>query len=278
MKYADLHIHSTYSDGHLTPEEIIEIAIERKINCISITDHDTLSSQYIVKEEYDNLKIISGIELSTEYENDIEIHILGYCIDIDNNSLKNIVDRLKSSRITRIENTIAKLKGIGIEISMMDLPINNLSSLGRSHIAQALVKKGYAENFKSAFINYLVIGKPAFVKREKINYKEILQGIKDAGGIAVLAHPGDIHRQMELDMLVKRLKCYGLGGIEIYHPSHSNEKINNYYNLARKNKLLVTGGSDCHSISDKESSFIGKYGINESHLNKLISLDKKTWR
>lgn len=275
MKYADLHIHSTYSDGNLTPEEIIEIAIERKIHYISITDHDTLSSQYVVRNTYRDINIISGIEFSSQYDNGIELHILGYFIDIENPQLNNIISRLKILRIKRIEEIIAKLNNIGINVSIADLYINNVCSLGRSHIAQILVKKGYAENFKSAFKNYLVEGKPAFVGREKIYYKEVLDVIKNAGGISVLAHPGDIQRQMELDNVFRRLKCYGLSGVEIYHPSHNNEKINNFYNIAKKNKLIITGGSDCHSVSNKESSLIGRYGINELHLNKLLNLDKK---
>lgn len=275
MKYADLHIHSTYSDGNLTPEEIINIAIERNVKYISITDHDTLSSQYITKCHYSDINIIPGIEFSTEYEDDIEIHILGYCIDVDNPTLKNVVEKLKASRVKRVESIITKLKDIGINIDINDLCVNSISTLGRSHIAQLLVKKGYSENFKLAFKNYLIEGKAGFVKREKIYYKEVLDIIKKSGGIAVLAHPGDIPRQMELDNLLKRLKCHGLSGVEIYHPSHNNEKINTFYNLAKKHKLIITGGSDCHSISNKNSSLIGQYGVNEIHLNKLLHLDKR---
>lgn len=275
MKYADLHIHSTYSDGNLTPEEIIKIAIERNVKYISITDHDTLSSQYVTKYDYQNINIIPGIEFSTEYDDDTEIHILGYFIDIDNSYLKSIVEKLRISRIERVKNIITKLKEIGIDIDMDDLCENNIPTLGRSHIAQVLVKKGYSNNFKLAFKEYLIEGKPAFVKREKIYYKEVLDIIKKSSGIAILAHPGDIPRQMELDSLFKRLKCHGLSGVEIYHPSHNNEKINTFYNLAKKHKLIITGGSDCHSISNKDSSLIGQYGVNEIHLNKLLHLDKR---
>ncbi|WP_238882611.1 PHP domain-containing protein [Clostridium sp. YIM B02551] len=269
MKYADLHIHSTYSDGKLTPEEIVELAMRRKINYISITDHDTLESQYITENMYDNLSIIPGIELSTEF-NDIEIHILGYFIDIKNSHLLGLMDDLKVSRSKRVEVILDKLNKIDIKIDFSDLNANKLCSLGRAHIASALVKKGYADTFKSAFVNYLIEGKPAYVKREKLPYKEILDIIEYSGGISVLAHPGEMNRPMELENTIKRLKCHGLKGIEVFHPSHNCEKINCIYNFASKYKLLVTGGSDCHTIVSKEESIIGEYGINECQLNKLL--------
>lgn len=273
MKYADLHIHSTSSDGKLTPEEIVKLAIEREIQYISITDHDTLSSQYITNVNYENISIIPGVELSTDF-NDMEMHILGYFIDITDSNLLNIIDSIKVSRFQRVEVILSKLNKIDININFSDLDVERSSSLGRAHIAKALVDKGYADSFKGAFVNYLVKGKSAYVKREKPSCKDILQIIEAAGGISVLAHPGEISRPMELENTIKRLRCYGLKGLEVFHPSHNCEKTNYIYNLANKYKLLVTGGSDCHSVNSKDKSIIGEYGINKCQLKQILNKKK----
>lgn len=269
MKYADLHLHSTFSDGKLTPEQILEISKKNGVKYISITDHDSIDSQYITKEKFDGVNIISGIEFSSEiYE--FEIHILGYFIDIENENLNNIVNNLKKSRIKRAKIIIDRLKNEGIELNIDDI-IKDNSSVGRAHIASEIVKKGYEDTFKGAFLKYLLKGKPAYVKGEKLNYKEAIKVIKEAGGIAVLAHPGKIYKSMVIEKVIKELKCYGLSGLEVYHPSHSKEQINLFNNLSRKYKLSITGGSDFHGENNKEVC-IGSEGINEKLLNKLINI------
>ena len=272
MKFADLHIHSTFSDGTLTPEEIVKIAKMEGLKSISITDHDCISSQYII-EKSENINIISGIELSSEI-NGLDIHILGYFIDYKNEDLINTVNKLKQSRVERVEEILFKLKKENIFIEMEELEVKSTSSIGRSHIANAMVKKGYFDNYKTAFINYLVQGKPAFVKGYKLDYKCALETIIKAGGIAVLAHPGQIYKNLEIESLVKELKCFGLEGIEVYHPSHNKEQNNKFYNLAKKYKLLVTGGSDYHGKGCHNEKLIGSYGIDEKLLNKLYTYKK----
>lgn len=273
MRYADLHIHSSYSDGNLLPEEIIDIAKKQGIKYIAITDHDTIDSQYISKKEYEGINIIPGIEFSTEY-NDLEIHILGYFIDIDNENIKNAVDRLKKKRIERTKEIIERLKKHNIYLEMDDIAIDKNCNMGRAHIANAMISKGYVHTFKEAFSKYLMKGKPAYVNGDKLTYKETLEIINNSGGIAVLAHPGKVYRSLEVENMIKELKCYGLKGIEVYHPSHSKEQINMFYNFSKKYKLLLTGGSDFHGLSNGESS-IGTEGINELLLEKLINFKHK---
>lgn len=272
MKFADLHIHSTFSDGTLTPEEIVKIAKLEGLKSISITDHDCIGSQYII-EESENINIISGIELSSEIKG-LDIHILGYFIDCKNETLINTVNKLKEARIERVEEILFKLKKENIFIEIEDLEVKSTSSIGRSHIANAMVKKGYFDNYKTAFVNYLVQGKPAFVKGYKLDYKSALEIIIKSGGIATLAHPGQIYKSLEIEALVKELKCFGLEGIEVYHPSHSKEQNNKFYNLAKKYKLLVTGGSDYHGKGCYNEKLIGSYGIDEKLLNKLYTYKK----
>lgn len=272
MKYADLHIHSNYSDGTMTPEKIIQLATELGLKNISITDHDSIASQYVAKK-YENINVIPGIELSTEYE-DLELHILGYFIDINNDNLIRIVEKLNQSRLERVEEIIFKLKKNNIYLTLEDLSIDFNSTVGRSHVANAMVRKGYFENYKSAFINYLVKGKPAYVKGFKLNYKEAIEVINKSGGIAVLAHPGQIYRSLEVEKIIRNLKCYGLNGVEVYHPSHTKNSTNNFYNISKKYKLLITGGSDFHGNESIKNNYVGSYGINEDLFNKLINFKK----
>lgn len=273
MRYADLHIHSSYSDGNLLPEEIVKIAIEQKVRYISITDHDTIDSQYISKEKIDNIHIIPGIEFSTEY-GELEIHILGYFIDIDDVELNKVVDKLKFGRIKRIEKILERLKMQNIFLELDDVIIDKSSNIGRAHIANAMVAKGYVHNFKEAFNKYLIKGKPAYVKGDKLKYKDILDIINNCGGIAVLAHPGKIYRSLEVEDMIRNLKCYGLKGLEVYHPSHSKNQINTFYNYCKKYKLIITGGSDFHNLNNRDN-FIGNEGINELLLDKLINFKYK---
>lgn len=274
MKYADLHLHSSYSDGTMTPEEIIGVAVDKGVKSISITDHDSIASQYIVKKSYKDLMVIPGIELSTEY-NDLELHILGYFIDIDNNSLKSVVEELNVRRVNRIEEILFNLKKHNIFLTMEDLLIGENATMGRSHIANAMVRKGYFDNYKEAFTTFLVSGKPGFVKGYKISYKDTIEIIKEAKGIPVIAHPGQIYRPLEIESIVRELRCYGLQGIEVYHPSHSKSQVNSFYNMAKKLKLFITGGSDYHGRQSLHETGLGSYGINELLLNKLINFNER---
>ena len=273
MKYADLHVHSSYSDGIYTPEEIVDFAIKNKVSNIAITDHDSLASQYILNYKSKDINIISGIELSTEF-NDIELHMLGYFIDVQNKDLIAAVNELNKGRIKRVEEILYKLRKNNIDISLEDLNfnINSNVTIGRSHIANAMVKKGYFDNYKTAFTSFLVRGKPGYVKGTKINYKECIKVINDAGGMAVLAHPGQIYRKREVENILRELKCFGLKGVEVYHPSHSIEDSNKFYSMAQKYKLSVSGGSDFHGkqIYEYEPT-LGSFGLDKDKFLKFIN-------
>lgn len=273
MKYADLHIHSSYSDGCFTPEEIVEMAEKKGLKYISITDHDTIASQYITKRNFTKVDIITGIEFSTEYD-DQDIHILAYYIDIENAKLSEAIEKLRDARIERAKEIINKLKKVDIYIDINNLIREGDFSLGRGNIAKEMVNKGYVDNFKEAFTRYLMKGKVAYVQGKKQNFKEVIKLIEECGGIAVLAHPGKIYRSIEVESIVRKLKCHGLKGIEVYHPSHSKEQINYFYNLSKKYKLLITGGSDFHEIKNGECT-LGTQGISELLLDKLINIKHK---
>lgn len=271
MMYSDLHIHSNYSDGKLSPERIVEISQMKGIKYISITDHDSIDSQYIVK--YKNLKdinVITGVEISSEY-NGTEVHILGYFIDLENKVLKDRLYDMKQSRQERAKNIINKLNSLDVDICSDDINKEEYDrSIGRLHIAKILVSKGIVENTREAFQRYLMKNRPAFVERCKIEYKEAIKLILDAKGIPVLAHPGEIYRNIDIENITKNLKCYGLKGIEVFHPAHSAKIANQCYNLAKKYSLSITGGSDCHGTLVNGDYTLGTIGINENLTYKFL--------
>lgn len=269
MKCADLHIHSCYSDGVNTPEQLIILAKENGIKYISITDHDSIAAQYITKKEDKDINIIPGIELSTEYK-DIELHLLGYFVDIDNSHLKELVDILSKHRIKRIEKILYKLGKLDINLTFSDLAVDMDTTVGRSHVANAMVRKGYFDTCRSAFKSLLMKGKPAYVNGFRLHYRDTLDIIKESGGVSVLAHPGQIYRKIEIEKITRELKCFGLGGIEVYHPSHCKEDVNNFFNLSKKYKLTITGGSDFHGRTATNESCIGSCGLDREMLEKFI--------
>lgn len=277
MKYADLHVHSSFSDGTLTPEELVMKAKRKGIKYIAITDHDSINAQYITKEKFEDIEVIPGIELSTDYY-DLELHILGYFIDINNKELQSVVDRLNKGRVNRIEKILNKLEKNNVKIEIDEITLDPNSTIGRSHVANAMVKKGYFKTYKEAFTTYLMKGKPAYVKGDKLHYKETIEIINKAGGIAVLAHPGQIYRGMAIEQIIKELKYCGLRGIEVYHPSHTKDQIVNFYNLAIKHKLLITGGSDFHGKQSLHETGIGAFGINENLMNKIIKISSRRYK
>ena len=275
MRYADLHIHSNYSDGIKSPEEIINLAIKDNIKCISITDHDSIAAQYVTKNNYEGIDIIPGIELSTEYK-EMELHILGYFIDIENESLNELVNELNTQRIKRVEDILFNLKKYQINLELDDLAVDMDSTIGRSHIANAMVRKGYFDNYKSAFRSFLIQGKPGYVKGFRLNYRDCIDVINKSGGVAVLAHPGQIYRKIEIENILKELRCFGLKGIEVYHPSHSQGDVNKFFNLSKKYKLCVTGGSDYHGkVLGYDNLSIGNCGLNKETLEKFIRFNKR---
>lgn len=274
MQYSDLHIHSKHSDGTLWPEEIVDIAIAKGIKCISITDHDTIDSQYALRElNSSSIQIISGVELSTEYK-EKEIHILGYFIDVNNKELNSVLENVKLSRKNRAIQIINKLKELGLNICFEEISTET-GSIGRPHIAKLLVEKGFSKNVKEAFHHYLIKGRPAYVDRYKIDYKQALKLISNANGIPVLAHPGEIYKGLSTEELIKEFKVYGLKGLEVFHPSHSSRETSDYYNLAKKYSLAITGGSDCHGVYVREDLLIGTVGIDENLTNKFLRAKTK---
>lgn len=246
--WADLHLHSSFSDGEWSPQEIIKQAKELGLSAVAIADHDTVDAIVNLKEEISTagIELIPAVEINTDLD-DKEIHILGYLIDIDSPILISVLKNQREARIRRNKEIINKLNRLGFKLSFEEvLALAGGDSIGRPHIAQVLVKKGYVESKEEAFNKLLKRGCPGYVPRCSISWREAIAVINEAGGIAVLAHPGKSFVDHLVPMMVKE----GLQGIEIWHPSHSPEDIQHYLRLAETFSLLATGGSDAHSPKD----------------------------
>ena len=255
----DYHIHSYYSDGTMSPVELVRKYHDDEYNIISITDHDGIDG---VKEamragEALLMQVVTGVEFSTEYKNH-ELHLLGYKFDPDNEALNNKLAELKAKRRERNERLVKKLCEMGYELSMEELEKSTPKGyMGKPVIARLMVKKGYIPDVAAAFEPGKIFESDEVkaIKRKKMNTVEAIELVNGAGGIAVLAHPGKIKSLGEkgteeyrnnLDELLRELKKAGLKGMECIHPSHSEEEVMDFVNLAGKYHLHITEGSDYH--------------------------------
>ncbi|NPV28290.1 MAG: PHP domain-containing protein [Firmicutes bacterium] len=241
---ADLHVHSTASDGTLTPEEIVNQAVQSGLSAISLTDHDTVDGIYSALRTATgkDLELVPGIELNTDWEG-IEVHILGYYIEFQAGWFQQALNDLRNAREERAAAMIGKLKKIGISLSPARVKeIAGPAPIGRPHIAQALIEAGYVSSVEEAFQCYLGQGKPAYVARHRLSPFQAIALIRKGGGIPVLAHPG----LMDRDELIPEFIKAGLLGIEVYYPRHTPEMIARYVWICQKSGLIMTGGSDSH--------------------------------
>ena len=264
----DLHIHSTASDGSLTPAEIINRAQRLNLAAIAITDHDSIygSKEALQAGIPPSLKFLTGVEISaahpTFFPGSGSFHILGYCIRLDNQALNQALNRLREARKNRNPKIIKRLNELGLKISLEDVnPTIAHGQLGRPHIAQVMIKKGFVKSMDEAFDKFLGAGKPAYVDKNRIGCEETIKMIRDAGGVPVLAHPAllNINDDFQLEELIQNLIKIGMRGIEVYYPEHSPKQMQRYRELANKYNLLITGGTDFHgSITPKIEMGTGK--------------------
>ncbi len=267
---ADLHIHTTASDGHLSPQEIIDQAILSNLNCIAITDHDTVDglleldrSGYLAGKP---LNLIPGIEFSTDLPQ-YEVHILGYRIDIFNQTLRQQLSVLVGDRQERVKETLRKLAALGYSIKYEQVvkSAGAATAIGRPHIARVLVEKGYFPTITAVFNALLHKNGPAYVPHTKLDYPTVLNIIRQAGGFSVLAHPGLIGD----DRIVQDIIAAGIDGIEVYHPRHNAAQTKKYRKLAKKHQLLITGGSDFHAIPGRFPEKLGIFTIPDPLIDQL---------
>ena len=271
MGFIDLHLHTTASDGLFTPKETIHWAYKRNLKAVAITDHDTIDGiEEALKEgkKY-NIEVVPGIEINTNYNN-LEIHILGYYIDYKDSRFQKWLHEIRTARYIRAKKIIEKLNKLGLKITIDEvIDIAGTGTIGRPHIARALVNHNYIRDKKEAFQKYIGKEKPAFVERYKITPAEAIQSIFHCKGIPVLAHPGLINNDGGSISIIKDLLDAGLQGLEVFHSKHNRDAIKKYYAIAKEYHLLITGGSDCHGDLVNGEPILGTLNIDEKYLNQL---------
>ncbi|WP_288311929.1 PHP domain-containing protein [uncultured Selenomonas sp.] len=263
---SDLHTHTTFSDGKLTPEELISAARQAGLSYLAITDHDTVDG---VAHLYENgfyptkgVRVIPGIEFSAHHPTR-EIHVLGFNVDIYNSELTDKLNDVTEARWTRFSEMVAKLQKLGYDIREKDvLAVAGASkSISRSHIGRVLVSKGYFKTVRDAFSELLQKGQPAYVPHYRLEVADIISLIHQAGGKAVLAHPKLIWD----DALVEEICRSGIDGIEVFYPQHNPEDTAHYLALAEKYQLLPSGGSDFHGFPTRYPAELGVFTIEDRY-------------
>ncbi|WP_339138066.1 MAG: PHP domain-containing protein [Candidatus Electrothrix sp. GW3-4] len=245
----ELHTHSVYSDGTATPAELVQMAVDRRLQGFSLTDHDTVEGvQEVLRLGQEvGMPVVSGIEISARHRQ-YSLHILGYGIDPTNQELLQWLVRLQQGRVERNKNILEKLTTMGISITEQELEqVSECGQTGRPHIARLMKEKGHVTSSQQAFTHYLGRNKPAWCHRSTCSVSEAIAVLHQAGGLAVLAHPGIIDKEMKMQpLLVQELVERGLDGLEVFYPSHSRKIKKRLQMLAGKYNLLCTGGSDYH--------------------------------
>ncbi|MCY9668022.1 PHP domain-containing protein [Paenibacillus alginolyticus] len=246
---ADLHTHTTASDGTQRPAANVQMAFDAGLGAIAITDHDTVSGveEALLAGRELGIEVVPGVEIST-VANGQDIHVLGYYMDIYNEQFLQRLASLRETRDTRNNMLIERLQELGLDITMAEvlLEVENIKTkgdtVGRPHIAAVLLNKGYVSSISEAFERYLGKGAAAYANPPRIEPATAIGWIQEAGGKAVLAHPGIYHD----DALVEAIVHQGLDGIEVYHSDHTPEDEAKYFSLAQRSGLLITAGSDFH--------------------------------
>jgi predicted metal-dependent phosphoesterase TrpH len=252
MGYVDLHIHTTASDGVMSPSEIVRYAKAKGLQAIAITDHDTIEGleEGLLEGERIDFEVIPGIEISAEHSPG-SMHLLGFFLDIHHPLLNERLGYLQKARAERNPKIVDRLNRLGIELTYEEvLKASGGGQVGRPHFAQVLLEKNYVRSFQEAFERFLKKGAPAYVDKFRFTAKEAIHFINEAKGVAVLAHPNTLNMNgySELENLILRLTEEGLRGIEVYYPEHSVLEVAQYKTLAERYGLLMTGGTDYHGI------------------------------
>lgn len=251
----DLHIHSTASDGSLTPASILDHARKLNLAAIAITDHDSIdgSKEALRIGIPPSLQFLTGVEISAAHPKFFpgpgSFHILGYGIRLDDPVLNQTLKQLQEARKNRNPRIVRRLNELGFPLSIEDVQkIGGKGQIGRPHIAYALMQKGYVASIGEAFTKLLGTAKPAYIDKERISCEDAIDMIRGAGGIAALAHPGllEVADIGQMEALIQNLVDIGMHAIEVYYPQHTNEQTKLLAQLAKRYGLLLTGGTDFH--------------------------------
>jgi predicted metal-dependent phosphoesterase TrpH len=272
MKFADLHLHTNFSDGTFSPEELAGHGVRLGFAALALTDHDSVEGCARMTAACDaaDIEFIVGTELTAEHNN-TELHLLGYFVDTQNEKLLTEIAKFQVVRQNRIHEMVAKLNKLNMPIEAEAVfALADCKSPGRPHVARALVKAGHCKSLDEVFERFLKKNRPAWVPKAKMSALEGIELIHQAGGLAIMAHPG-LNRT---DDVIPALVDAGLDGIECFHTKHSIATSARYLEIADKFHLLVTGGSDCHGFS-KGKPLIGTVKLPYEYVEKLLAAKKR---
>jgi predicted metal-dependent phosphoesterase TrpH len=266
VKFADLHLHTSFSDGTYSPEELTGHAARCGFACVALTDHDTVEgcARMATACQAANIEFFPASELTAEYRG-TELHIIGYGIDIQHPKLLSEMQRYQDVRQNRIKEMVQRLNRLNVPLQESTVTsIANCKSPGRPHVARALIQINVCKSLDEAFERFLKKGRPAWVPKFKVSADGAIALIHEAGGLAIFAHPGLVHH----DSLIPDLVDAGLDGIECYHTKHPTTTVEHYLQIAEEHDLLVTGGSDCHGMN-KGQPLIGTIKLPYQHVEQL---------
>jgi predicted metal-dependent phosphoesterase TrpH len=272
---ADLHLHTTASDGRITPEEMVRLAAQDEVEVIAITDHDTvdgIKAALAAARNFPSLTVIPGVEINTDVPHG-EVHVLGFFIDYNQPRLKQRLETLRQSRRVRARRMLDKLADLGMPLKWQR--IEELAAgavIGRPHIAMALMELGYVSTVRQAFDLYIGREGPAYVEREKIKPVEAVEIVLAAGGLPALAHPADIDN---LDSLLNQLQVAGLVALEAYYNKYSQEVTKQLVALAQKRGLIPCGGSDFHGLDRQSETPVGGVPLPRKYVEQLLARSGK---
>ncbi len=270
---ADLHTHTTCSDGSTHPSQLVSMAADLGIDHLAITDHDTFEGYRMAVDsaEAAGIDLICAMELTTSFR-DRESHVLAYALDPENEDLNNLVSRQRRIRKVRMQRIVEKVRKQGFDITYDEVRAEaNKANLGRPHIAMVLMNKGYVSSITEAFIRYLNNEKLDENHSEYIEFADAVDLLKSVGAVTVLAHPGILYQDEELDEIID----IGIDGIECIHPSHHYGLQQKYDEICEKNLLLKTGGSDFHGHKHETNKHFGTVTIAGVYAEKLKNLSEQ---
>lgn len=264
----DLHCHSIFSDGSNTPEELIALAEQGGLTALSLTDHDTTAglARFMAAAEKSPVEAVPGIELSAEF-GAVTLHILGYFFDVQNEPLQTALEWVREGRTQRNFQILEKLNALGYNLTIENiLKHAGTDQIGRPHFASALIETGHFSHPKKIYQQLLGKGKAAYVDRRRLSPEQCVELISGAGGVAVIAHPGQMKlTNNKVRRLARQLKEHGLGGLEVLHSSHKEHQVLTYERICAELDLLVTGGSDFHGALTPDLSLgVGFGGLQVS--------------
>lgn len=260
MSYTpDLHLHTTASDGIFAPAQVVFKAQNENVNCLAITDHDTMSGIQEAREQAEalNITLIPAVEISTR-ENNRDVHILGYGVNPESERLQDLFREIRDERRNRFRAIGKRLEELHLPIPTEEILAQTGESVGRPHAARAMIKAGYVQDIAEAFDKYLEKGRPAYVKRKEHNPSEVIALLRQENAVPVLAHPTLLRLSAEMFLpLLRQWIDSGLMGLEVYHPANRSD-YRSLEKTALNHRLLITGGSDFHDLKFTRHGMIGE--------------------